>query len=253
MISETKKIYLTPKGATVCDSLYSTLSYNIPKLFPNDKYTLYNTIRILHAEIPYSFYLINSNNNTLALSTGNITLTNGNYNANTFMTMVQPLLPSGMVITLNKTVGIFTFTHTTSFTINANTTCYKLIGCAQNIVYGSVANAITLPFIANFLGTKNIYINTPSIVLDNFNSATKTYTTLLCVQANVPPYGIIFYDNRTSNKNTIKGINGDSLDIQIWDDDFKPINFNNTEWAITLEIETVSQFTASNNTTLNIN
>ncbi len=57
-ITETKKIFLSPLGATLCDSLYSTLTFNIPMLFSFDKNTIYNTIRVLHAEIPFSFYMI---------------------------------------------------------------------------------------------------------------------------------------------------------------------------------------------------
>jgi hypothetical protein len=49
--NETKKLFLTPKGAAKYDSLYSTLTFNIPMLFSHDKNTLYNSIRVLHAEI----------------------------------------------------------------------------------------------------------------------------------------------------------------------------------------------------------
>ncbi len=62
---------------------------------------------------------------------------------------------------------------------------------------------------------------------------------------------MIFYDNRTANKNIIKGSTDDELKIQILDDDFNSIDFNNTEWSITLEIETIKQIMYFNNSTLN--
>jgi hypothetical protein len=234
---ETKKIFLTPDGSYFTDSLYSNLSYNIPYLFSKDPNLLYNSIKVLHCEIPFSWYIINSNNNKLILSTGTITLSQGNYNANSFITMVQPLLPTGMVITFDNITGVFTFSHISSFSILSTSTCYKIIGMSKNTSYSSVSNVILMPFMANFLGTKNIYINIPNLSLDNFNSGTKTYSTLLCIQVNAPPYGIIFYENKSGNKNIIKGIKDDILQIQILDDDFNSINFNNTEWSITLEIE----------------
>ena len=249
-VTETKKIFLTPAGALICDSNFSDLKYNIPNLVSRTNNTLYNTIRILHAEIPYSFYLINEYNNRLSLSTGLITLTIGNYNANTFMEMLQPKLPTNMVISFNTANGVFTLTYTSSFSVNSSSTCNRLIGAKKNTTYNSTSNAIIFPHMANFLGTKNIYINTPNLVLDNFNTSTKTYTTLLCIQVTVSPYGVVFYDNKTSNKNTIKGVKDDSLEIQILDDDFNPINFNNTEWSITLEMETVKQM-IFNNMTIN--
>jgi len=235
---ETKKIFLTPTGSYLTDLFYSNLSYNIPFLFSKDPNLIYNSIKVLHCEIPFSWYIINSNNNKLVLSTGTITLTQGNYNANSFITLVQPLLPVGMVITFNNIIGIFTFTHTTSFSILSTSTCYKILGMTKNTSYSSISNIILLPFMANFLGTKNVYINIPNLSLNNFNSSTKTYSTLLCIQVNASPYGIIFYENKSGNKNIIKGIKDDILQIQILDDDFNSINFNNTEWSITLEIET---------------
>jgi hypothetical protein len=247
--NETKKIFLTPKGAVKYDSLYSTLTFNIPMLFSHEKNTLYNTIRVLHAEIPFSFYLININNNKLVLSTGTIILDQGNYNANSFMIMLQPKLPINMSITFNNINGKFTIIYNTTFSLLPSACC-KLIGTDLNTTYYSTANQIVLPFMANFLGTKNIYINVNNLALDNYNSLTRTNSTLLCIANNVPPYGVIFYDNRTSNKNKIKSVKDDNLDIQLLDDDFMPIDFNNCEWSITLEIETVKQIMFYNNQTL---
>lgn len=251
IISDTKKIYLTPSGAYQKDSLYSSLKFNVPQLFQKDKFTLYHTIKVLHCEIPFSWYIVNNTNNKLVLSTGTYTLTNGNYNANTFMVALQLLLPVNMTITFNTSTGKFKLTYNTSFSILASTTCSKLIGSTANTVYTSTSNIINLPNPASFLGTKNVYINVPNILLDNYNTGSKTYSTLLCIAVNVPPYGMIFYDNRTANKNIIKGEKNDDIELQILDDDFNPIDFNSTEWSITIEIETLKQVMYYNNSTLN--
>lgn len=250
-INDTKKVYLSPSGATVTDAAFSTLTFNVPQLFKSDQFTLFHTIKVLHCEIPFSWYLVTSNNNKLVLSTGTITITVGNYNANTFLTEVQSKLPTNMTISFNTSNGKFTLTYNTSFSLLSTTTCNKLIGTAAHTSYASTSNAIVMPFMANFLGTKNIYINVPNIVLDNYNSSNQTYSTLLCVAVNVPSYGVIFYDNRTANKNIIKGSKTDTIELQLLDDDFNEIDFNNTEWSITLEIETVRQIIYYNNTTLN--
>jgi hypothetical protein len=116
-IADTKKIFLTPSGATVTDSLFSSLTYNIPQLFHSDKFTMYHTIKVLHCEIPFSWYIVNDYNDKLSLSTGNITLVNGNYNANTFMVALRLLLPVGMTIDLNIQTGKFTLSYTSAFSI----------------------------------------------------------------------------------------------------------------------------------------
>jgi hypothetical protein len=251
IISDAKKVYLTPSGARVCDSMYSNLKFNVPQLFPKDKFTLYHTIKVLHCEIPFSWYIVNSFNDQLVLSTGTITLTHGNYNANTFMTYLQTVLPTNMTISFNTSTGIFSFTYSTSFSILSTTTCFKLIGGVANTTYSSSSNVINMPNPANFLGTKNVYINVPNIILDNYNTESQTYNTLLCIAVNVAPYGVIFYDNRTSSKNMIKGTKDDSIDLQILDDDNNEIDFNSIEWSITLEIETVKQVIYYNNSSLN--
>jgi hypothetical protein len=241
-ITETKKIYLTPSGAQKTDSLYSNLTFNIPTLFSRDKFLLYNTIKILHCEIPYSWYLVNEYNDKLVLSTGTILITRGsNYNANSFITEIQSKLPTNMTITFNSMTGKFSLSYTSPFSILSSTTCTKILGCDAKTTYVSISNTINLPYLCNFLGTKNLYINIPNLSLDNFNSATKTYSTLLCIAVTVSPFGIIFYENITSNRNIIKGVKDDTLEIQILDDEFNQIDFNHTEWSITLEIETVRQ------------
>ncbi len=251
IISDTKKIYLTPSGATTKDSLYSNLTYNIPQLFPKDKFTMYHTIKVLHCEIPFSWYIVNSTNNKLVLSTGTITIPSANYNANTFMSTLQALLPTNMTMTFDTSTGKYKLTYNTSFSILSTTTCYKLLGIVKSTVYTSSSNIIQMPNPANFLGTKNIYINIPNLLLDNYNTGTKTFSTLLCIAVNVPPYGVIFYDNRTANKNIIKGEKNDMLEILIQDDENNGIDFNSTEWSITLEVETVKQIVYYNNSTLN--
>ena len=86
--------------------------------------------------------------------------------------------------------------------------------------------------------------------LDNYNTTTKTSSTLLCIPVLASPYGIIFYENKTGTKNIIKGYKDDILQIQILDDDFNSIDFNSTEWQITLEIETLKYNLHIENATL---
>jgi len=241
LITDTKQINLSSSTTDARRNgiLNSNLSFNIPNLLRKDKNIIYNTIKITHAEIPYSFYIINEYNNILSLSTGQINLTLGNYNANTFLRLLQTLLPVGYIITFDTSTGKFTLEYNTTFTILNNSTCYKLMGFEKNINYTSSGNKIIMPYPASFLGTKNIYIKCPNIILDNYNTQTKDYITLLSIPANVPPYGIILYENTSNMKNVIKNNHLDRLEIFIYDDDNNLIDFNNIDWSITIEIETI--------------
>ena len=86
IIKDTKHYYLNSNGGDVKNNnLKSDIIFNIPNLIKDEKNILYNTVSIVHCEIPYSFYIINEYNNLLSLSTGNIYIDYGNYNANSFM------------------------------------------------------------------------------------------------------------------------------------------------------------------------
>lgn len=241
-LTDSKKVYLSPSGADIKNGdLNSELRYNLSGLIKKDKYILYNTIRVIHAEFPYSFYIVNEYNNKLVLSTGQILIPFGNYNANLFIKEIQPLLPIGMTIEFNTTNGKFTFRYNSEFQILSSTTCYDLIGTKQNKQYNSSAGVLTCELPANFLGSKNIYVKLPNVILENYNTKTKDYITLLTIPLNVPPFGIVMYDNKTISKNLIKNSQLDYLEVAIYDDNNNLIDFNGIEWNIVLEIETTLQ------------
>lgn len=241
VITDAKQINLSSDSADVkYNALNSNMRFYIPSFIKKDRNILYNTIKVAHAEIPYSFYIINEYNNILVLSTGTITMPYGNYNANTFLRMLQPLLPTGMSITFDTSNGKFTFTYNQSFSILDTSTCGTLIGVKTTVT--SISNQIICPYPGNFLGTKNLYIKTPNIVLENFNTITKDYITLFSIPVNVPPFGIILYDNISGSKNYIKNSNAvDYLDIIITDDNNNEVDFNDIDWTITLEVEATIQ------------
>jgi hypothetical protein len=99
-----------------------------------------------------------------------------------------------------------------------------------------------MPYPANFLGTQNLYIKTTNLILENYNTSTKDYITLFTIPVNVPPFGIIMYDNTAGSKNYVKNkFSVNNLEIIITDDNNNKIDFNNTDWTITIEIEATIQ------------
>lgn len=245
IIIDSHKFYLTPSGANIKRNSYfnSNLEFIIPNLFKNDNNILYASVKCLHAEIPYSFYVVNEYNSLLSLSTGDINIPYGNYNANSFMKYLATQLPVGMTLTFNTTNGKFTLTYNTSFSINATSTCNILMGFEKNTIYNSSLNKIEMPYLASFLGTKNVYMKIPSLILDNYNTFTKDRATLANIPVNVSPFGIIMYENGSGSSTIIKSIQiPDSLILQLTDDENNLIDFNNTEFSITLQIDFYSEF-----------
>ncbi len=235
-IKDTKHYYLNSDGGDIKNSyLKSDVVFNIPNLIKDEKNILYNTISIVHCEIPYSFYIINEYNNLLSLSTGDIYIDYGNYNANSLIAYLKTKLPINMNISLNSSNGVLSLIYNQSFQIYENTTVYKVLGL-QKKNYISLNNSIIFDYPCNFLGTKNLYIKS-NIILDNFNTSTKDYITITNIPVSVEPFGILLYNNYSNSKHIIKNKNLDNIEIKIYDDDNNLVDFNNIEWSITLEIE----------------
>ena len=165
-IKETKNYYLNSNNTAAKNgSFKSDIIFNINNLVKDDKNVLYNNISIVHAEIPFSFYVVNEYNNLLSLSTGNINIDFGNYNANSLMKFLNSKFPIGMIMSLDRSTGKFKITYNSNFIIYKTSTCQKLLGLQNNQDYNDVI--INFPFPANCLGTNNIYIKSPNVILDN--------------------------------------------------------------------------------------
>ena len=249
IIKDTKKYFLTPSGGTKKNDTYnSNIEYNINGVIKDEKYILYNTLSIVHSEIPYSFYVINVYNNILSLSTGDIIIDKGNYNASSLMKFINSKLPVNMVMSYNSLSGKYTLTYNQPFSINDTTTIYKILGLEKK-TYNSISNIIYFPYPANLLGTKNLYIK-GNFIMSNLNLKTNDYETIACIPVNVEPFSIIMFNNYSNSSHLIKNKNMDNIEIRIYDDDDNLVNFNNVEWSLTLEITSyiAQDFT---NTTLN--
>lgn len=247
LIPDTHKFYLTPSGSTIKHNgeFNSNVTFSLPNLYKNATNIIYTTVRVVHAEIPNSFYIINEYNNTLATSFGTFNIPYGNYNANTLMAYMKTVLPSNVTMAFNTTTGKFTLTSPNmSFSISAGSNCGIIFGFSNGQSYTSSfdsgVNVLQLPFPCNLYGTKNIYIRLPQLVLDNLNAQTKDKSTICNIPKNVSPYSVIMYENATGTssivKNELKSMDS-NMTVELLDDHGNYIDFNNVDWSITLQFD----------------
>lgn len=235
IIKDTKKLFFTPSGGSKLNGTYnSDIDFGVYGLIQDETYILYNTVSIVHAEIPYSFYVVNVYNNLLSLSTGDIYIDRGNYNATSLMKAINSKLPVNMTLTFNSSDGKFKLSYNQPFSIKNTSTINRILGLGKEM-YTSINNVIQFPYPANLLGTKNLYIKT-NLFINNLNLSTNDYETLACIPVNVEPYSIIMFNNYSNSAHIIKNKTLDSINIRIYDDDNNLVNFNNVDWSITLEI-----------------
>lgn len=250
LITETKQFYLSPIGDNVIqnnDNFKSHLSYIIPNFISYDKNTLYHSIKISHAEIPYSFYIINDYNNSLIINNISLYVKVGNYNAISLLEHINLLLNEtfdfNIILSFDDYSGRYLLTSDQSFIVGISSIS-KIVGLDNNIYYGlfdysSSKYILNFPFLVNTLGSKNIYLKS-NLLTNNLSLYNQDSTILKSIAINCPPYGIIMYNNENS-ETMIKNRELNYLEIQLLDDDYNLINFNNINWSICLELKITKQ------------
>lgn len=247
LIADSHKFFLSPSGAYQKHNgdYNSNITFSLPNAYKASNNIVYATARIIHAEIPNSFYIVNEYNNVLHTSFGSFTIPFGNYNANSLMTYLKTVFPSNVSVSFLNTTGKFVISSANmAFSILGTSTCGILMGFNNGLAYSSSnvsgANMLTMPFPANLYGTKNIYIRIPELVLDNLNTSTGDKFTIANIPKNVSPYGVILYHNSANScsviKNDLKGLDT-NLRVELLDDQMNYIDFNNIEWSITLQFD----------------
>ena len=239
-VTVSNQINLSSASATIKNGTKnSVMIFNDLNIMQTNKNILYNQVSLIHAQIPVSYYTINDNNNLFVLSTGSYTLTNGNYNATSFIAMLLNLLGSSWSMTIDRSTGKFTLTKTGGYTILASTTCYKILGLAKNTSYTATAS-LTFPYPCNFLGVNRIKIKTSVFKTDNLDSNSGGHSELLAtIPVDEAQYGLITYENLIGFKNTVTNTDIHYIDITITDEDDENIDFNGIDIYLTLQVDSI--------------
>lgn len=146
-ITDSILINLSSSSATKLNStMNSNLLFKCNGMLKPDKHILYNTISVLNAQIPISYYLINSKNNKLVINNTSYTLINGIYTTSTIMTMILSLIPNTYSLSFHSATGKFTLSNSTiDFNINSSCTCYTILGLVAKILYTSTSKIFIFP------------------------------------------------------------------------------------------------------------
>lgn len=243
-LTDTRQFYINSNAINTIKhngQFNSDITFNIPNFLKQNENILYSTIKVLHAEIPFSFYTVNVYNNYFKFNDVNIVIPEGNYSAYTLMNKINDLIQNVDVsanLTLNTVDGRYRLTSVSTFTLDVNEgLAHKLLGLDKTIYN---AFFLTFPHPVNLLGTKNLYIKVDNIIIDNVNLITNDKSTLISIPVNVSPFSTILYNNTEQSENLIKQtVINDDIRISITDDDDNLIDFNNIDWSFTIQVKSV--------------
>jgi hypothetical protein len=260
---ETKIVALTSQSATIKynSTFLSNVFYGLGAIFNNDANIVHKQVQLLNAQIPYSFYVINSTNNQFRyrLGAGTIfqsSIPAGNYNGNSLITALKASLSSNSItltITLSAIDGKLTFTHASSnFTFfSVTNSILPNLGFIAGTNYTSASLTLTTPNALNLLGIKTLQIRSTNLIMGNISSVQGGQTTLLStIPVDCVPFGMMNYVDKGNHLMTIHNDSLDDLQIEIIDgENGYYIDFNNQDWCITLAFHITRVFETPQKTT----
>ena len=249
-------------GNTLYESSFlSQNEFPFKDVLKDDDDILYSHVSIFSAQIPVSFYLINYTVNVLKYTIDNgltqtMTLERGNYSITQLIdVLVKGFFSAGYVftITFNKITGklLFTGPVSSSFTFLSSSfgsTINEIIGFDSVASYTSTGNVLLGEHCCSLIGTKKLKISSSALRTSGLSSGGGG-DLLGIIPVNAPPYGLILYENNSSNEgglllNRVIG----NIDITLTDESNRYINYNNVEYSITLAITTTRVLKSKINT-----
>ena len=239
-------------------TLLSDIYFNFQNILSDDPDIISSNICIMNAQIPVSFYIINSTNNSLQVNTllpspltASILIPPGNYTANSYISTINTLLAaagSPVSVSFSNITGKLTLTSSAGGSILVLYSVPTAIYSGVVFGFGNATfqglSPITMPYPLNLLGVKRLSIKSQLLGVTSFNSGTNQSTILATIPNNNAPYTMINYENLSNlNKSLVRIRKIDAIDIQIEDENGLKIDFNNTDWSITLVLENIRRMT----------
>ncbi len=239
------KLYINSKDRTIGNTTNFTVSFKEKILLkPNVSYHCY----VESAEIPFTFYGINSTNNKFiyvkdAVST-TITIPVGNYTKSTFPSALETAIgDSNLHITYSETTGKLRFTnsshsHTFDFaTLGGN--AYSVLGFNENDEV-DFTTSVTSTNVANFITPyEKIYIRS-SISSLSYDTGSLSKTDILeKIQiGNITPFDDTIYFRATEPYKALLTQNGfDTVYIKLTDIRGRDIDLNGQNWNLCIVVE----------------
>jgi len=243
------QIYLNSEYADIY--MNGTMKSSVVFFFKNpiqiNKNSIEMRLSVVNAQIPVSWYLINSNNNMITITISGVSTTyyfkQGNYNVNSFITEWNNSIGTGWTLTFDSITNKINFSYSTNFSFKDSiNSIFPIMGFQKGIIYNSVSNNLISPFCINFAGITRLQMKSSIFNLRNVDSFNKDINrTIAVIPVNNIGSGYILYHNITQYRNIFKTYEIFSIDIEFRDDARNFIDFNNINWSCTLQIDVLSE------------
>ena len=247
---ESIQIHLNSANATsYIGNTTSNCVFSMPTLEIPSQHQIY--ISVKHANIPYSFYNIDSTNNYLEYIENNngiiktLTITPGNYNANQLGNYLTNNM-TNFKITYNSITNKFTFTNSLyHFELLTSSTCLTMLGFIYNSLY--LQGSGPLMYLDSYqcvnLQTKQCICVSSNFQTGNINFTDISSRNILCsIPISSQPNSNIIYINATNFRNNLYTNVINTICLKLIDQNNNILDLNGCHWSITLQLD-VLRFT----------
>ena len=213
-IIDNKIISLNSASAVLNNgTMKSDVYFNFTGLLTDEKTVRQSYVSIVNAQIPVSYYVINSTNNLLNYTYNSIpynyVVPEGNYNASTLISTITGLITSTPIsITINKLTGILSFSSVGNFIfVYTAKSIMPVLGFTKantsSILSRGTYNLIA-PYPLNLLGIKLIEIKSTALNVSSFDSVNlNSSNNLVSIPSDTAPFNMISYVSNNSLDNHI--------------------------------------------------
>ena len=265
IVSRSKLISLhSVDGEQLNSDFNSNVLFNFTDVVKRHSNTLYLTISVHSAEIPYSFYNVSENYNTIFYTlqdtTGGgatynnyeMTIPEGNYNAKTFISEFNNQFSSGAhgktaTLSISSSTGKFQLTPSDDTVdiiiyntcIQGKTTAQRILGMKyQDTTFSyNSGSGTSFDYPANLLGIQKVKIFSKALSCENLTSHhLGTNEMIDAISVNAVPFELISYSNTNAKESHMKATEVQQIDIVLKDEYNNEIDFNGIDWSISLVI-----------------
>lgn len=240
-------IYLDGSQAYINNSDSNKVFYlNTPISSPRQDIRL--LIALTDAQLAYSFYIIREGiNDTFKYSidgggTNTITITAGNYSAQTFANFVSSAAAAQAgtrSMSYSKITNKITFADSAATTISIvdGTTCGEEIGAGTTFPVSVSGTSLTFSKMANFSGLANVFVRAQTLGLQNRTSNGSIDLTLGKIPVTSAPLGFLYLATHEPVYLSITDQIIDKIAIQLQDENGNDLELNGiTNWSLTLTV-----------------
>ena len=204
-------------------------------------------VGLISAEIPYSFYTVNVNNNTMTVQTkvGSsnpvetiITIDPGNYDTDTLTDELNSQV-SNAKFSFDEVTNKFTVAKDgpSDYVSISATTMDKITGFTlQQLQSVPTEESVVAANCVNLAGTSSVYVNFPNLGVQNLDSRGDLNGVVSKLNVNCNPGEYIFYQQTETQYYMISNRQIQNFQLSLTDDDNNLIDMNGADFSVTLSV-----------------